>query len=61
MKTVEIRDHVGRHIELGQILDDEVELASEVIDFLAITGEVGTSLLVAQLRPPGPVRHPAGG
>jgi hypothetical protein len=41
---------MGHHIELGQIPDEEVELASGAIDSLAITGEAVTPLLAAQLR-----------
>jgi len=41
---------MGRRIELGQIPDEDVELARGVIDSLAITGEAVTPLLVAHLR-----------
>ena len=50
MKAIEILDDMGRRIELGQIPDEDVELACGVIDSLAITGEAVTPLLVAQLR-----------
>ena len=50
MKTIEIRDPTGHRIELGQIPDEDVELASGAIDSLAITGEAVTPLLAAQLR-----------
>ena len=50
MKIIEILDDKGHHIELGQIPDEDIELASGVIDSLAITGEAVTPLLVAQLR-----------
>ena len=41
---------MGHRIELGQIPDEDVELASGAIDSLAITGEAVTPLLAAQLR-----------
>jgi len=50
MKAIEILDDMGRRIELGQIPDEDVELARGVIDSLAITGEAVTPLLVAHLR-----------
>jgi hypothetical protein len=50
MKIIEILDDIGHRVELGQIPDDDVELASGVIDSLAITGEAVTPLLAAQLR-----------
>ena len=50
MKTIEIRDPTGHRIELGQIPDEDVELASVAIDSLAITGEAVTPLLAALLR-----------
>jgi hypothetical protein len=50
MRTIEIQDPMGHHIELGQIPDEDVELASGAIDSLAITGEAVTPLLAAQLR-----------
>ncbi len=49
-KTIEILDHMGHCVELGQIPDEDVELASGVIDSLAITGEAVTPALLAQLR-----------
>ena len=48
MKTIEIRDPTGHRIELGQIPDEDVELASGAIDSLAITGEAVTPLLVSR-------------
>ena len=50
MKTIEIRDPKGHHIELGQVPDEDVQLASGAIDSLAITGEAVTPSLAAQLR-----------
>ncbi len=50
MKTIEILDDIGHHIKLGHIPDEDVELASEMIDSLAITGEAVTPVMVAQLR-----------
>jgi hypothetical protein len=50
MKAIEILDDAGHRIELGQIPDEDVDLASGVIDSLAITGEAVTPLLVVQLR-----------
>jgi hypothetical protein len=50
MKTIEIRDPKGHHVELGQVPDEDVQLASGAIDSLAITGEAVTPLLAAQLR-----------
>jgi hypothetical protein len=50
MKTIDIRDPMGHRVELGHIPDEDVELASGVIDSLAITGEAVTPLLAAQLR-----------
>ena len=41
---------MGHQIELGQVPDGDVELASGAIDSLAITGEAVTHLLAAQLR-----------
>ena len=50
MKTIEIRDPMGHHVELGQIPDEDVELAFGAINSLAITGEAVTPLLAVQLR-----------
>ncbi len=50
MKTIEMLDPIGHHVELGRIPDEDVELAAGVIDSLAITGEAVTPLLVVQLR-----------
>jgi hypothetical protein len=50
VKTIEILDDIGHHIELGHIPDEDVEPASGLIDSLAITGEAVTPLMVAQLR-----------
>ncbi len=50
MKIIEILDDIGHRVELGQIPDEDVELAAGVIDSLAITGEAVTPLLAAQLR-----------
>ncbi len=50
LKTIEILDDIGHRIELGQIPDEDVELASGVIDSLALTGEAVTPLLVAHLQ-----------
>ncbi len=50
LKTIEILDDVGHRIELGQIPDEDVALASAVIDSLALTGEAVTPLLVVHLQ-----------
>ena len=41
---------MGHRVELGHLPDKDVESASGMIDFQAITGEAVTPLLAAQLR-----------
>jgi hypothetical protein len=62
MKTIEIRDPMGHHIELGQIPDEDLELASGAIDFPghhrrgrhALAGGSAAGI-------PGSIQNPAGG
>jgi len=47
VRTIEIVDHMGHHMELDQIPEEGVARACGVIDSLAITGEAVTPVLAA--------------